>query len=343
MSIKLSICIPTYNRGAFIGETLESIVSQATNDEVEIVVSDNASVDNTEEIVRKFQQRYSRVIYYKWNKNMGADRNFLKVIELANGEYCWLMGSDDIIEQGGIKTVIRYLKYNFDLCGISVNHFAYDIKLSQRLLPHPVIQSFLTKDKLYLDGKEAFADLAVYFGYMSAHILHRNTWLYVTKNYNLEPFFNSYIHVYIMGKMLQIKPRWLYIHKRCVGWRSGNDSFLQMHGSLKRLELDVHGYIDAAEDILGESLYKKKIVNKVVSTPIFNHIITAKFNDLSLDFYIKAFFICIKKFYNIPIFWVKVLPIFFIPSPLLKLSRYLYRKTLKKIKIYKSIKAEITN
>ena len=53
--IRLSICIPTYNFGEFIGATLQSIIKQAT-DEVEIVVVDGASTDNTAEVVRAFQR-----------------------------------------------------------------------------------------------------------------------------------------------------------------------------------------------------------------------------------------------------------------------------------------------
>ena len=43
---------------------------------------------------------------------MGADYNFLKVVEIANGKYCWLLGSDDIIEDGGIDTVLGEIENN---------------------------------------------------------------------------------------------------------------------------------------------------------------------------------------------------------------------------------------
>jgi abequosyltransferase len=55
--IRLSICIPTYNFGEFIGETLKSVTDQARNG-VEIIVVDGASTDNTAEIVRDFQRRF---------------------------------------------------------------------------------------------------------------------------------------------------------------------------------------------------------------------------------------------------------------------------------------------
>ena len=108
MSIKLSICIPTYNRAAFLGEALDSVIRQAT-DEVEIVVSDNASTDNTEALVREYQARFPRIRYHKNPENLGADRNFLKVVELGEGEYCWLLGSDDALAEGAIAAMLPLL------------------------------------------------------------------------------------------------------------------------------------------------------------------------------------------------------------------------------------------
>jgi len=108
MNIKLSICIPTYNRANFLGAAIDSVIKQAT-EEVEIVISDNASTDHTEELVREYQTRFPRIRYHKAKENMGADRNFLKVAELATGEYCWLLGSDDALADGAISTVLPML------------------------------------------------------------------------------------------------------------------------------------------------------------------------------------------------------------------------------------------
>ena len=80
--IRLSICIATLNRGAFIGETLESIIRQAT-DEVEIVVVDGASTDNTEEVVRGFQQRWPRLNYLRLPEKGGVDRDYDRAVALA--------------------------------------------------------------------------------------------------------------------------------------------------------------------------------------------------------------------------------------------------------------------
>lgn len=94
-NIRLSFCIPTLNRGAFIGETLESIVSQAT-DEVEIVIVDGGSRDNTQEVVCQYQQRFPRLRYVRDDGQKtgssgsapsanGFDRDCNRAVELAQG------------------------------------------------------------------------------------------------------------------------------------------------------------------------------------------------------------------------------------------------------------------
>jgi len=89
MSITLSVCIPTFNRAAYIGETLDCIVSQAT-DAVETVVVDGGSNDGTEQIVRNWQHDFPQLRYFRRETNLGVERDTDKTVELARGEYFWI-------------------------------------------------------------------------------------------------------------------------------------------------------------------------------------------------------------------------------------------------------------
>jgi len=121
MPIKLSLCIPTYNRATFLDETLRSIVGQATEN-VEIVISDNASEDNTESVVEHYKKIFPRIFYHRQPKNMGLDYNVLKVVELAHGEYCWLFSSDDVMKPGAISKILNVIQSGYDLylCGLTL-------------------------------------------------------------------------------------------------------------------------------------------------------------------------------------------------------------------------------
>jgi len=103
----VSICIPTYNSARFLKECLVSIVNQ-TYPNKEIIISDNASTDETEEIVKEYIEKY-KIKYYKNEKNIGAEANFTRCIELANGEFIAIYHSDDIYDKEIIARQIEYL------------------------------------------------------------------------------------------------------------------------------------------------------------------------------------------------------------------------------------------
>ncbi|HEY6008951.1 MAG TPA: glycosyltransferase family 2 protein, partial [Geobacteraceae bacterium] len=112
MGPRLSICIPTYNRAGLLRETLESIVGQA-RDGLEIVVCDNASTDATPQLVEAFRERFPAIHYFRWPENMGFDRNILKTVEEAHGDYCWLMGDDDHLEKGALERLFPLLEEGY--------------------------------------------------------------------------------------------------------------------------------------------------------------------------------------------------------------------------------------
>ena len=111
---RLSICIATYNRAEYIGETLESIIPQVT-EEVEIVVVDGASTDNTEEVMHGYLQRCDRIRYVRLPAKGGVDQDFCKAIEVAKGEYCWPFPDDDLLNPGAISTLLHEVKKGYSL------------------------------------------------------------------------------------------------------------------------------------------------------------------------------------------------------------------------------------
>lgn len=102
----LSLCIPTWNRSAELGRLLASILPQA-GPAVEVVVADNASTDDTGRTVRRFRrQAMCRVRSTRSLWNRGLDRNVLRAVGHATGQYVWLVGSDDELTPGAIARVL---------------------------------------------------------------------------------------------------------------------------------------------------------------------------------------------------------------------------------------------
>jgi glycosyltransferase involved in cell wall biosynthesis len=93
----VSICIPVFNREDLILDAIKSAQNQTISN-IEIVVVDNASTDETFRRVYEESIKDKRIKLYKNSENIGALRNFYKAIELASAQYVVLLGSDDWLE-----------------------------------------------------------------------------------------------------------------------------------------------------------------------------------------------------------------------------------------------------
>jgi glycosyltransferase involved in cell wall biosynthesis len=110
----LSICIATYNRAQYIGQTLESIIPQLTA-EVEIVVVDGASTDGTGDIVRKYAETCRQLKYIRLSAKGGVDQDYCVAVEQAEGEMCWLFPDDDLLKPGAVSAVLEKSEWNYSL------------------------------------------------------------------------------------------------------------------------------------------------------------------------------------------------------------------------------------
>lgn len=98
----ISICIPAYNRADLIEETINSALSQ-TYTNIEVIVNDNCSTDNTWSLLEKISRRDSRVKIFSNDENLGAVKNWKKAMEKATGEYALILWSDDLIKPDFIE------------------------------------------------------------------------------------------------------------------------------------------------------------------------------------------------------------------------------------------------
>src|SRR3989344_9093634 len=105
----LSIAIPTYNRAGFLQILFDNIVPQiiAADDAIQICISNNASTDNTRPVIANVEEKHPGLIkYHQQERNFGAHVNFLKVMDMSDGQFVWLLGDDDLVVESGIKKLI---------------------------------------------------------------------------------------------------------------------------------------------------------------------------------------------------------------------------------------------
>lgn len=93
----ISIGLPVYNGEKFIKQAVDSVLSQ-TFEEFELIISDNASDDKTEEVCRQYAAQDRRIRYYRNPNNLGAAPNYNRVFELSTGKYFKWIAHDDVCE-----------------------------------------------------------------------------------------------------------------------------------------------------------------------------------------------------------------------------------------------------
>lgn len=247
-NIKLSICIPTYNRAQFIGETIQSVISQS-GDNVEIVIVDGASTDNTTEVVRRFKQKFSNIVYYRGGKKMGVDRDMAKTIELSRGNYCWMLSDDDLLKPGAINRILEEIGsgYEIYLCNVTACSLTmkprYDRYWLSRVVRDRVFNLHEKKDFIeYCNNADSIGAL---FSYMSSIVLRREEWAKTGYNYDFDG--TAYALASSLFSFTKRKCRLKYIRSPLVLNRYDNDSFQDEGGLVKRFLLDFDGYLKLAD------------------------------------------------------------------------------------------------
>lgn len=114
--ILVSVCIPVYNAEKYLEIMIKSIMKQSHKN-IEIIVSDNASKDNSSVIVKKLMEEDSRIKLNINNENIGFSGNVNKLIDLAKSEYIAIYHADDIYDSRIIEEQIKYLLENNEIAG----------------------------------------------------------------------------------------------------------------------------------------------------------------------------------------------------------------------------------
>ena len=123
----VSVGLPVYNGSNYLEAAIESVLSQSWGN-LELIIYDNASTDNTESICRRALERDSRVRYYKQEKNLGAARNFNSTFEKARGKYFKWASHDDLLGPRFIEDSVTFLEENPDyvMCWPTLDHVNED-------------------------------------------------------------------------------------------------------------------------------------------------------------------------------------------------------------------------
>lgn len=218
--MKLSICIPTYNRASHLANCLNSIILCNSQSEFkfQVCVSDNCSDDKTEAVVRHAQSILD-IKYHKNNSNLGIPRNFLNVVSMADGEFIWLIGDDDLLMPKAIEDLYKLIDEHPGVDFFYINSFHLHTEFLKDF-PDPFDTANLPNNmtpfsKWAIAGEMAFLDLVNpkisfdFLGGMFLSVFRKNNWEQnanvldknaIADNRTFSHFDNTFPHVKIFAK-----------------------------------------------------------------------------------------------------------------------------------------------
>ena len=256
--------MPTYNFGAFIGETLESILPQLEPG-VEIVVLDGGSTDDTPQVMERFRRRSPAIRYVRQPARGGIDRDMARCVDLAQGEYCWLFSSDDLMRPGALKRVLSEIGSGLDLyvCGLTLCDKGMKV-----IGEHPVSRAqrgsvFQLREAAERERYFALADTTTaLFSFMGSLIFRRRRFLE-------QPLEEAYVgscwaHVVRILRMIPHGLELKYLGESLQWRRGGNDSFMDK-GMVHRYAIAIDGYHRIAADVFGDASVEAYHMRRVVA------------------------------------------------------------------------------
>jgi glycosyltransferase involved in cell wall biosynthesis len=301
----LTIAIPVYNGAGYIRETLDSIVSQL-EDNVEILISDNASTDGTGKIVEEYKIKYPVINYFKNLENFGADRSFDLAVKRSSGTYVWLFSDDDLLEQGAITHIISILNKHKSISHIFVNYAVYSIDFKKCQTERAMI---VNADIHFVDGEEYINAVTYSPIFMPSNIFIKQLW---TSSRSNEYIGTGWIHYGVLVSTIKnseaycVSHPYIKLRTRAV-WTKNGGLWIHTIGLSKIIQsMALLGYSQNTVD---------KLMNKFTQN-LFSTFISSKRD--GLQFSIKILTDSTREFFKYPKFWLLILPAFFVPNLIVK-------------------------
>ena len=214
----LTISIPTHNSAHYLDQALNSIINEpGLGSDYEIVLSDNSLTLETQNLYKKKYIQYSGIKYHRSLNFDSLDANVNRSVELANGEYVWIFGDDDLIVPGAIKSIIRHLK-NHQPSILVVNSQSFNQKgiIEKRRVP-------IKNNLVYgVEENDIFlANFGSYLTYLGAIVVKKNLWM---QNFDNAKIGSYFAHLDVLFKLKRNRIAH-FLSKDCIKMRLGSQTW----------------------------------------------------------------------------------------------------------------------
>lgn len=307
----LSICIPTYNRSGHLLECVQNVLSAAGEyiHQMEIIISDNASTDDTKTKGEELQNKYHFIKYHRNETNV-IDKNFFIAAGLAGGDYLWILGDDDRIEENAIEEVFEKIRAGYNLIvlnhSIWLNQFSQEFK--RKVIP-------LAQDIIFISHNKLLSVLGPRLGFISSVVIKRDIFLKVP-SYEYESFYE-----YGFSFMTSV---YFAVRQDCRAYFIAKP-LVKQTGNLKGLALSVWYKVFAvgsslAFEKLGRQGYSSQAVYSAKHLMLRDYIMHDVSYRKRKGERLPGIFRFILPYYKKHwFFWIVIVPALFLPKALIKI------------------------
>ena len=264
MPKKLSVAIPTYNFARYLSETLDTILTQDRVKEVELLILDGASTDETPALVKKYQRYFQNIKYVRLPERGGIDRDMAKAVTYASGDYCWLFSGDDLMLPGALARVLETIETGYDL--YLTRHLEW-IDDQCAWIEWPTLN--VTDEQVFqlsndVDRRDYFSQAAnteAFFGFIGGLIVKKSKWESVPIN---EEFVGTcWAHVARLFEVMQSELSVKVLKDPYLKRRPDNDSFGS--GSITgRFRLTIDGFLKIVDHFFGPQSFEAGEMRRVL-------------------------------------------------------------------------------
>ncbi len=329
----LSVCIPTYNRSEYLKGLIKNILLESDkynlSNELQIVIVDGHSKDNTREMIKEFASR-KNFKFYSRSQNKGIDKDIIKAVEISDAEFCWFFSDDDRIGEGSLCYLLDVLRKEKDLTGCFINRNTYDFKLEKKVTEATQWPGkIFSKNHLFVEKSDCISTIGNDFGFLSSQLINTARWKKALGDEDYGELYNScYMFVHILFKMMDEDFRWKYIHRPLFMQRTGNDSFLTRVGVIKRQLIEHENLVNIMrrhykKGTKEHQTFLKKMLNRLPRV-----MANLKAQNISLSTQVYLFKLHKKTYGSFGRFWYALMPIYFVPNFALSYVKKFYFKYL---------------
>lgn len=319
-------------------ELLDTIGHQACPG-LEVCVSDNASRDGVADVVAAFRERFGvPTVYSRTDPEVNVGRNIVRSIELANGEYCWPVGSDDHLAPEAVSTVLRLLDEHRGVSGITTRRDNFSHDMTERLEPdRPGFYPEPSRTMRLSGTSEVLGNVGHAFAYLGVHILHRERFL-ATAHEGLPRALEHPLwpQIYLFGRLVLHDPLWVWYPTPLIKARS-HRSYIHETGEAGQDLGSIHAHVVTSlgqvwADVIPAELVAvhRALLRRALlvwAAPEAIAIIKSR-PEHSLTADARMLVAFTRRFWRLPEFWRDSFPPLLVPYPATRLMATVKQKRL---------------